>query len=126
MISSDWNPIHADAEFAASTRFGERVVHGALGIALVTGFMHQLGIFETTAVAMLSLQDWRFKAPICIGQTVRLRLTIAEMDEGQSPRVGRLTRRLELISGDGRILQDGLSDMLILKRDHALHGQSTR
>ncbi len=36
MLSGDWNPIHADAEFAKGTRYGQRVVHGALGIAIST------------------------------------------------------------------------------------------
>ena len=119
MISGDWNPIHADADFAAKTSFGERIVHGSFGIALITGFMHQIGVFETTAVAMLSLQSWVFKAPIRIGQTLRLRMAITEMHEGSSPRVGRLTRKLQLVSADDQVVQEGFSDLLILKRDHA-------
>ena len=124
MISGDWNPIHADADFAAKTSFGERIVHGSFGIALITGFMHQIGVFETTAVAMLSLQDWMFKAPIRIGRTLRLRMTITGMSEGRSPRVGRLTRQLQLIEGNGDVVQEGSSDLLILKRDHASHPKS--
>ena len=54
MLSGDWNPIHADVEFSKATRYGQRVVHGALGIAVATGMLHELGIFEKSAVAMLT------------------------------------------------------------------------
>jgi acyl dehydratase len=37
MLSGDWNPIHADSEFAKSTRYGQRLAHGTLGIAIATG-----------------------------------------------------------------------------------------
>ncbi len=116
MLSGDWNPIHADVEFAAKTRFGQRLVHGAFGIALLTGFMHQMGVFETTAVAMMNLKEWTFKAPILIGQTLRLQMTIAELDPGQSARVGRLGRHLQLRDQHDQVVQEGFSDLLILKR----------
>lgn len=116
MLSGDWNPIHADAEFAASTRFGQRIVHGAFGVALLTGFMHQMGIFDGTAVAMLSLREWNFKAPILIGQTLRLELTVTELDPGRSQRVGRLGRHLQLRDQHQQVVQEGFSDLLILKR----------
>lgn len=116
MLSGDWNPIHADVEFAAKTRFGQRLVHGAFGIALLTGFMHQMGVFETTAVAMMNLKEWTFKAPILIGQTLRLQMTIAELDPGQSARVGRLGRHLQLCDQHDQVVQEGFSDLLILKR----------
>ncbi|MDD2546558.1 MAG: MaoC/PaaZ C-terminal domain-containing protein [Burkholderiaceae bacterium] len=116
MLSGDWNPIHADVEFAAKTRFGQRLVHGAFGIALLTGFMHQMGVFETTAVAMMNLKEWAFKAPILIGQTLHLQMTIAELDPGQSARVGRLGRHLQLRDQHDQVVQEGFSDLLILKR----------
>lgn len=116
MISGDWNPIHADAEFAKSTRYGQRLVHGALGIAIVTGMMHELRIFHDSAVAMLSLDQWRFAAPIFVGDTLRLRLEITAVDPGNSERVGRLGRKLVLLNQKDEITQYGASDLLIKKR----------
>lgn len=116
MLSGDWNPIHCDQEFAGKTRFGERLVHGAFGIALATGLMHGLGIFEKSAVAMMSLSEWKFIKPITVGMTLRLRLSIIDFEEGTSKRVGRVDRRLQLVNQHDEVVQDGVSDMLILKR----------
>ena len=33
--SGDHNPIHLDAEFASTTRFGQRIAHGMLSLAFV-------------------------------------------------------------------------------------------
>ncbi|KAA1172327.1 dehydratase [Marinobacter salinexigens] len=116
MLSGDWNPIHCDQSYASKTRFGERLVHGAYGIAIATGMMHTLGIFDKSAVAMMSLSEWKFVKPILVGMTLRLRLTILDFEEGTSARVGRVNRRLELVNEHDEVVQDGVSDMLILKR----------
>ena len=116
MLSGDWNPIHSDAEFARGTRYGQRLVHGAFGVALATGMLHQLGIFERTAVAMMSLKEWKFVAPIMVGDTLRLKLEILELEAGKSQRVGRVGRRFLLVNQTGIAVQDGMSDVLVLKR----------
>lgn len=116
MLSGDWNPIHADAEFARTIRYEQRVVHGTLGIAIATGMLHQLGIFHDSAVAMMSLNEWKFVAPIFVGDTLRLRLEITALDAGKSQRVGRLGRRFVLLNQRDEIVQDGHSDLLIRKR----------
>ncbi|MDE1178965.1 MaoC/PaaZ C-terminal domain-containing protein [Paraburkholderia sp.] len=116
MLSGDWNPIHADAEFARTTRYAQRVVHGTLGIAIATGMLHQLGIFHDSAVAMMSLNDWKFVAPIFVGDTLRLRLEITALDGGRSLRVGKLGRRFVMLNQRDEIVQDGHSDLLIAKR----------
>lgn len=119
MLSGDWNPIHADVEYAKTTRYGERVVHGVLGIALCTGMMHEMGIFETSAIAMVNLRNWLFKAPLLVGDTVHLVLTITELEPGKSGKSGRLGRRFELVNQKGIVVQEGESDLLVLTKSQA-------
>ncbi len=116
MVSGDWNPIHADAEFARSTRYGQRLVHGAFGIAISTGLMHQLGIFEKSAVAMMGFRSWVFREPMFVGDTIRLRLTVTGTEAGTSGRTGRVARRFELLNQRGAVVQEGESDVLVLTR----------
>lgn len=119
MISGDWNPIHCDAEFARKTRYGERVVHGALGIAISTGMLHELGIFEKSVIAMLGFRNWNFLAPLLVGDTIHLQLTILAVEPGKSGRSGKLGRKFELINQNGVVVQEGESDVLVLTKSGA-------
>jgi acyl dehydratase len=68
-LSGDWNAIHVDAEYAKTSMFGERVAHGMLGLSIATGLAMQLGFLDRTVEAFTGL-DWKFRAPIKIGDTI--------------------------------------------------------
>jgi len=38
-ITGDHNPIHVDAEFAATTQFGQRIAHGALSASFISAVL---------------------------------------------------------------------------------------
>ncbi len=119
MLSGDWNPLHADAEFARSTRYGERVVHGVLGIAVSTGMLHEMGIFHDSVIAMLGFRNWNFLKPLLVNDTIFLRLTITALEPGKSGNSGKLGRRFQLINQRGEVAQEGESDVLVLTRQGA-------
>lgn len=125
MISGDWNPIHADMEFAKKTKFEQRVVHGVLGIAVSTGMMHELGIFHESVIAMLGYKRWEFRLPLFINDTLHLKLTILNKSLGKSGNNGKLERSFRLINQNGEVVQEGESDVLVLtkqgfgERNHA-------
>ncbi len=75
-LSGDYNPLHTDAVYAATTPFGERIAHGLLGLAIATGLVNRLGAFEGSVEAFTGL-DWKYRAPIKIGDTIHVRVTIA-------------------------------------------------
>ncbi len=116
MLTGDWNAIHADADYARTTRYGERLVHGSFGIGLAIGLLHGLGVFEGTAVAMLGISDWRFEKPLLIGTTLHLRLSVIETEPGRTGKTGRVGRQFELIDGAGEVVQRGRSDVLVRTR----------
>src|ERR1039457_426214 len=76
-LSGDENPLHLDDAYARGTRFGGRIAHGALGVAMATGLLSQTGITSGSLVALLGI-DWRFVAPLRPGDTIRLRLKVAD------------------------------------------------
>ena len=66
-VSGDFNPIHLDAEFAATTRFGKRIAHGMLSGALISAVLGNE--FRERKIVYLS-QTMRFVAPVFIDDTI--------------------------------------------------------
>jgi 3-hydroxybutyryl-CoA dehydratase len=111
-LSGDWNPIHTDAEFAKSSMFGERIAHGLLGLSIASGLAVRLGFIEDTVIAFMGL-DWKFRAPIKIGDTIHMLAQIAE--KKPMPRLGGglVTLNVEVLNQRGETTQKGTWSMLM-------------
>ncbi len=75
-ISGDHNPVHLDADFAATTRFGRPIVHGMLTASLIST------VVGTRLPGMGSIyvsQTLRFKRPVFVGDVVRAEVTVREV-----------------------------------------------
>jgi acyl dehydratase len=116
-LSGDFNVIHTDAEYAKSSVYGQRVVYGLLGLSIATGLLDRLGTFSGSAIAMLGITDWRFTAPIFIGDTVHLELTVLAVRPSRSkPDRGVVERQFEIVNQHGAVVQAGRIDVLV-RRD---------
>src|SRR5215510_1858056 len=74
-LSGDYNVLHTDAEFMKTSIFGERIAHGLLVLAIQSGlFARATQAYATLAFVGLR---WKFKSPIKIGDTVRLRARVS-------------------------------------------------
>jgi acyl dehydratase len=113
-LSGDFNPIHTDAEFARNGAYGQRVVYGLLGLSIATGLLDRLGVFSGSAIAMLGIDEWRFTAPVFIGDTVHLELTILAVRRSASKKDrGVVQRRFDLRNQRGELVQTGRIDVLV-------------
>lgn len=72
-LTGDYNPLHFDESFAAGTRFGRLIVQGGL----TTGLLHALVAMDLPGPGTVFLsQDWRFTAPVFVGDTITARVEI--------------------------------------------------
>src|SRR5215470_1185768 len=69
-LSGDYNVLHTDAELMKSSRFGERIAHGLLGLALQQGLLTRAMPAGGDDVS-LGLK-WKFRGPIKIGDTLHV------------------------------------------------------
>lgn len=77
-VTGDDNPVHINAEYAASTMFEQRIVHGMFSAGLISAV---LGTRMPGPGAIYIDQQLSFKAPVHIGDTVVATATVLEIDE---------------------------------------------
>lgn len=118
--TGDNNQIHTDAEFARQTRYGQRIVHGMLGASLCLGLIARTGVFEGSAVALLGIDEWRFTAPVFIGDTLTLTVEIVGTRLTSNGNTGVVQRMLQLRNQRGESVQQGRMDILMLTRAEAI------
>jgi 3-hydroxybutyryl-CoA dehydratase len=75
--SGDHNPLHLDAEYAATTQFGERIAHGMLSAAYISAL---LGMEMPGPGSIYLGQTLKFRAPVKLGDTVTARVEIIALD----------------------------------------------
>lgn len=120
--SWDANPVHTDGVAAASGRFGEVIAHGVLGLSVAMGLASRLGVFEGCSLALLGVEDWKFRAPVRVGDTLRCRVTIVSTRLTSSKDSGVLERRFELLTSDDAVVQDGRIPLLVAVRPQVVDG----
>jgi acyl dehydratase len=110
-LSGDFNPIHLDHEFARSTPFRKPIAHGLLILAIGSGLGINAPPMRT--LAFLSLRDWQFKAPIYIGDTIRVRSKVLEKELRGRGRRGIITWQRTIVNQEGKVVQEGISVTLV-------------
>jgi 3-hydroxybutyryl-CoA dehydratase len=114
-LSGDFTQIHTNAEFARQDIFGQRVAHGLLGLAVTSGLLAQLGFVEGTVLAFREL-NWKFSAPITIGDTIRAQVSVAERKEVPRLKGGVITFDIQVINQVDKIVQLGKWVLLVASR----------
>ena len=105
-LSWDTNAMHTDEVYAKTTQFGTRIAHGALGFSIATGLAWQLGFLEETVVAFTE-SEWKFRAPILIGDTVHLTLAVTKLRPHKAIGGGFVTVSAKLLNQRGETTQKG-------------------
>ncbi len=102
-ISGDTNPVHFDPDYALTTFFKGRIVHGMIGASLISAV---LGTKLPGPGCIYMSQTLKFIAPVHIGDTVTARVTISDIDLEKRRLVmktGCFVRDKPVIDGEARI-----------------------
>jgi len=99
-LTSDFNPIHVDAEYAKDSLFKERIAHGMLMAGFISAV---LGTQLPGPNAIYMGQTLNFKLPVKIGDTVTAEVTIDEKREDK--RILKL--KTTVTNQRGEIVVDG-------------------
>jgi 3-hydroxybutyryl-CoA dehydratase len=106
-ISGDTYPLHLDAEYAKTTRFGRRIAHGILSASLLSTVNASL---MGTPGGVYVEQSLKFRRPVFIGDTLTAKTEVTSID--------RVKRRLycatTVSNQAGKLVIDGTA---VLQKD---------
>src|SRR4051812_38840521 len=99
-LTGDSHPQHTDAEWAAASRFGERIAHGLLVLSYAAGLVP---FDPDRVVALRRVGDAVFKAPVRIGDTIRVEGSVEEKRELDEDH-GLVTCRWRVLNQRGKLV----------------------
>lgn len=106
-LSGDFNPLHTDEEYSKTTPYGTRIAHGPLVLAIAMGLLNRLGLTDGTSLGFLGINEWKFTGPVKAGDTVTVRVTIADKRMASRGARGILTRHIEVVNQRNEVVQRG-------------------
>ena len=93
--TGDFYPHHMDAEWCKTQPFGQRVAHGTLIFSVAVGMT--AGAVNPLAFSY-GYDRLRFIRPVVIGDTIRVRVTIADKRLHKRPEHGLVVERCEVLN----------------------------
>jgi len=104
-ISGDYSPIHMNEEFAKSTKFGRKIVHGMLLASLLS---RMVGMYLPGKYALYSSQTLEFHNPCFVGDKITVSSIVN--DKSESTKIIKIESKITnekkdiLLYGEGRII----------------------
>ncbi len=109
-------PLHLNADFAARTPFGQRIVNGLLTLALATG-LTVADLTEGTIIANLGYENVRHPNPMFHGDTLYVETQVLSKRESKSrPNAGIVRLKHIGHKQDGTVVVEFERVVLFLKR----------
>ena len=99
-LTGDMHPQHTDAEWAAGSRFGERIAHGLLVESCAVGLVD---FDPERVVALRRVGDAVFKQPVKIGDSVHVQGQVVGSRELDAD-TELVEQRWKVVNQDGRMV----------------------
>lgn len=116
MFSGDWSPVHSDEEWCRATPFGTRIAHGLLGLALTEGLKFRIPAFASARYMASLYWNYKFSAPVLIGDTVRLTVRILSKRETRKPDRGIVVEHVTMRNQRGEVVGEGEHGLMVYRR----------
>jgi acyl dehydratase len=107
-LSGDHHPQHVDADWSATSAFGERVVHGMLLVSCAVGLVP---FDPDRVIALRRLDEVVFKRPVRLGDTIRVKgVVMALRPIGEE--AGLVKWRWSVVNDDDQLVARALVEVL--------------
>ena len=80
-----------------------------------SGLAYQMGFLDGTVIAFTSL-EWKFRAPVFIGDTLRVQVKVTSRREMKQAGGGFVTFDVKIVNQDGTVTQKGEWTVLVASK----------
>ena len=109
-LFNDYNALHTNEPDMQNSRFGKRIVHGALMFSLMVGVYSK--VFHDTDISTVEASI-KFTAPVYINDTVTMEWTVSELDEKPKLNGGLVTLSGEIRNTEGTVQATLMAKILV-------------
>jgi 3-hydroxybutyryl-CoA dehydratase len=114
-LTGDLHELHLSDEYATTTPFGRRIVHGALVFSLSVGLTSATGLLDGTLLAFSRVDHLRFARPVFIGDTIVV-TKIVMAAEAKGARQGLLAFDTRVRNQHGDVVLAYIDKLLVSRR----------
>ena len=105
-LTGDFSPIHMDEDYASTTTFQKRVVHGML----LASFLSKIdGMYLPGKHALYFSQSLDFRHPCFLGDTITISSVV--IDKSSSTKILKIESKIT--NQDGKILLSGMGRVIV-------------
>jgi 3-hydroxybutyryl-CoA dehydratase len=97
-LTGDFYPLHMDEEYAKTTAYGGRIVHGPLTFCLAVGLVGQANWFEDSIIAWIGVDNLRLLRPVKPGDTIHVDVEVASKKEISKKDRGVVTMKYHVMN----------------------------
>jgi len=115
-VTGDWTRIHTDAVYASQHPLGQRVAHGLLGLSIAVSLATRTGFIEGTVLAFREIEDWKFRLPIYLGDTISMRATVTDTKLVRQLGGGLVYFKVDLLNQELAVVQQGKWTLMVMNR----------
>lgn len=114
-LTGDHYPLHTDANFMKTSRFGQRIAHGPLSFAIAIGLVGGSGFYGDAIVALVEITALKALKPVFAGDTVHVVATVTTLDPS-GPKYGTIAVAYSVRNQSGDEIMTFLQTMLAKRR----------
>jgi len=115
-LSGDWSPVHSDEEYCKRTPYQTRIIHGLLGLAISEGLKFRIPEFVNARYVASLYWNYNFRAPILIGDTIRVRVRVQSKRATKKPDRGIVVEYVTLVNQRNEVAQEGEHGLMVLRK----------
>lgn len=114
-LTGDFMALHTDEAYTRTTKYGQRIAHGALVFSMSIGLGTQMELFSDTLLAFVGVDKLRFVAPVFFGDRIHVEKRVVET-KALGAAQGTVTFESRVLNQRGELVVAYLDRLLVKRR----------